>query len=224
MKSSKWTLARKVKKKCYNYPYYVKKRLETETPEKIPPSSSQSVVAAAIMEDKEMMWSSDGEEAVDGGEISSSSDKRILMQIAELEGQRKPLIYRPMKNLDEVTEETDVILLAVAKCETRVEDQSRLLEQVMTLQKDILHQLQHTRPHMIMSTTLHQVRRLEVLGGSSLKIAVKSVMDTILTNSLQQKFNWEGKTCWRTKDNFTKKGFKSTKVCQLVFSALLRKP
>ncbi|KAK4329150.1 hypothetical protein Pmani_000492 [Petrolisthes manimaculis] len=68
------------------------------------------------------------------------------------------------------------------------------------------------------------VRRLEVLGGSSLKIAVKSVMDTILTNSLQQKFNWEGKTCWRTKDNFTKKGFKSTKVCQLVFSALLRKP
>ncbi|KAK4316580.1 hypothetical protein Pmani_000491 [Petrolisthes manimaculis] len=74
MKSSKWTLARKVKKKCYNYPYYVKKRLETETPEKIPPSSSQSVVAAAIMEDKEMMWSSDGEEAVDGGEISSSSD------------------------------------------------------------------------------------------------------------------------------------------------------
>ncbi|KAK3872368.1 hypothetical protein Pcinc_022585 [Petrolisthes cinctipes] len=74
MKSSKWTLARKTKKKCYNYPYYVKKRLETDTPEKIPPSSSQSVVAAAIMEDKEMMWSSDGEEAVDGGEISSSSD------------------------------------------------------------------------------------------------------------------------------------------------------
>ncbi|KAK4297080.1 hypothetical protein Pmani_012283 [Petrolisthes manimaculis] len=143
--------------------------------------------------------------------------KRILMQIAELEGQMKPLIYRLMKNLDEVTEvkkkrfededdsahtdssadtlvipstsqvpkpptvrgfpalqrnnafcrspneklnssdQTDVILLAVAKCETRVEDQSRLLEQVMTLQKDILHQLQHTRPHMIMSTTLHQV-------------------------------------------------------------------
>ncbi|KAK3855814.1 hypothetical protein Pcinc_037810 [Petrolisthes cinctipes] len=149
------------------------------------------------------------------------------------------------------SDQTDAILLAVAKCETRVEDQSRLLEQVMTLQKDILHQLQHTRP--VSSTHDHEynfapvdtlvafaaleekitsdkdfkellVRRLEVLGGSSLKIAVKSVMDTILTNSLQQKFNWEGKTCWRTKENFTKKGFKSTKVCQLVFSALLRKP
>lgn len=50
------------------------KRLETRTPENIPPPSSQSVVAAPIMEDKEVMWSSDGEEAVDGGEISSSSD------------------------------------------------------------------------------------------------------------------------------------------------------
>lgn len=74
MKSLAWTLARKAKKKCYSYPYYAMKRLETSTPENNPPPSSQSVVAAPIMEDKEVMWSNDGEEAVYGGEISSSSD------------------------------------------------------------------------------------------------------------------------------------------------------
>lgn len=34
----------------------------------------------------------------------------------------------------------------MARCETRLDDQNRLLEQVLALQKDILHQLQHVRP------------------------------------------------------------------------------
>lgn len=37
--------------------------------------------------------------------------------------------------------ESKTILLALARCETRIEDQTKLLEQLMATQQDMLHQL-----------------------------------------------------------------------------------
>lgn len=74
MKASRWTLSRKAKEKHSKYPYFAKKRLETDTTENQPPASCQSAVAVPILEDKETLWSSDGEEAVGSGITSSSSD------------------------------------------------------------------------------------------------------------------------------------------------------
>lgn len=74
MKSSKWTLNRKAKKKCSNYTYLAEKRLETGTVENVPPPTLPSLGAAPFMENKETVWLSEGAEAVNSGYTSSSSD------------------------------------------------------------------------------------------------------------------------------------------------------
>ena len=65
-----------------------------------------------------------------------------------------------------------------------------------------------------------QYRRLVCLGGSSIKGAVKYIMDTVMTNEMQTKFNWEGRIGWKTKDNEFKRGFKKTNVCYVITSKL----
>ena len=59
---------------------------------------------------------------------------------------------------------------------------------------------------------------MSVLGGVKLKDAVKFFINHTMSNGVQQKFNWEGKQCWRTKENEIKRGFKSTATCMIMIS------
>lgn len=74
MKSSKWTLARKARKKYSNYPYYARHTPETDTPGNLAQCSSLSAVPTPVIGDKETVWSSDGEEAGESRNISSNNN------------------------------------------------------------------------------------------------------------------------------------------------------
>lgn len=63
--------------------------------------------------------------------------------------------------------------------------------------------------------------RLRRLGGTNVKTSVKYIVDTILTNELQTKFNWEGRIDWKTKNNECKMGFKKSKICSIVKKVML---
>ncbi|KAK3878722.1 hypothetical protein Pcinc_016669 [Petrolisthes cinctipes] len=60
------------------------------------------------------------------------------------------------------------------------------------------------------------VQRLQFLGGSTVKAAVKSMIDHCMTSGLQYEYNWEGRLGWNTKTNTTKRGFKNTRLCELL--------
>ena len=60
-----------------------------------------------------------------------------------------------------------------------------------------------------------QKMRLPVLGGSS-EIFSQSKFDATISNPLQKNFNWEGKTCWKTKDASVKHGFKTSNLCYMI--------
>ena len=54
-----------------------------------------------------------------------------------------------------------------------------------------------------------------MLGGSS-EIFSQSNHDATISNPLQKNFNWEGKTCWKTKDASVKHGFKTSNLCYMI--------
>ena len=68
---------------------------------------------------------------------------------------------------------------------------------------------------LIFFNSLLQEKRMSVLGGSTLKHAVKFILDTSLSNAVLQKFNWEGKQCWRTKENLSKRDLKQQLYAEL---------
>ena len=57
-----------------------------------------------------------------------------------------------------------------------------------------------------------QYRQLIHLGGTSIKGAVKYLMDAVMTNEMQTTFNCEGRIEWKTKNNEYKTGFKKTRL------------
>lgn len=63
-----------------------------------------------------------------------------------------------------------------------------------------------------------QEHRLRLLGGTNVRTSVKYVVDCCMTSGLQHQFNWEGRLGWKTKTNQCKKGFKSTRLCDIMMS------
>ena len=55
-----------------------------------------------------------------------------------------------------------------------------------------------------------------MFGGTTLKSSVKAMVEGTISNPLQKCFNWEGKTCWKTKDAFVKRGFKTSNLCHTI--------
>lgn len=66
--------------------------------------------------------------------------------------------------------ESKTILLALARCETRIEDQTKLLEQLMATQQDMLHQL---------------LKLQSVSASSSCEYDFTAVDDVLLVETLQ---------------------------------------
>lgn len=44
-----------------------------------------------------------------------------------------------------------------------------------------------------------------------------------MTSGLQHQFNWEGRLGWKTKTNQCKKGFKSTRLCDIMMKTLINR-
>lgn len=63
-----------------------------------------------------------------------------------------------------------------------------------------------------------QKQKLSRIGGSDVKMAVKLIVDAVMTNAVQSKFNWEGRLGWKTKNNEVKRAFKPTKLCSIITS------
>ena len=51
-----------------------------------------------------------------------------------------------------------------------------------------------------------------------MKKSVKYMVDTVLTNEMQTKFNWEGRIGWKCKNNEHKLGFKKAKIYSVMTS------
>ncbi|XP_064113841.1 uncharacterized protein LOC135220556 isoform X1 [Macrobrachium nipponense] len=67
------------------------------------------------------------------------------------------------------------------------------------------------------------VHRLQILGGATVKAAVKTMIDFCMTSGLQYEFNWEGRLGWNTKTNTCKKGFENTTLCGIIINILVNK-
>ncbi|XP_064119628.1 uncharacterized protein LOC135224514 [Macrobrachium nipponense] len=67
------------------------------------------------------------------------------------------------------------------------------------------------------------VHRLQILGGATVKAAVKTMIDFCMTSGLQYEFNWEGHLGCKTKTNTCKKGFKNTTLCGIIINILVNK-
>ena len=63
-----------------------------------------------------------------------------------------------------------------------------------------------------------QTNYLLRLGGPNLKGAVKLIMDSILTNSLQGQFNWTGRLGAKSANLVPKTAFKDTLIQSIITS------
>lgn len=143
--------------------------------------------------------------------------------------------------------------MSVTRCETRLEQQQKTLEEVFTAVRNIKKNQGKTPSQasapdtsilneflplntyedmtafelkLATDSDLKQTleHRLRILGGTSVKSAVKYMIDYCMSSSLQNQYNWEGRLGWKTKTNECKRGFKKTHLCDIMMSILVNKP
>ncbi|XP_064098195.1 uncharacterized protein LOC135209463 [Macrobrachium nipponense] len=141
------------------------------------------------------------------------------------------------------------VMLAVARCESRLQEQQKTLEMVLSIVKNLKESqtAPPTGPDVSLLDGLLPIKsyvdfedfeqqingdcalrkslacRLQVLGGATVKAAVKNMVDLCMTSGLQYEFNWEGRLGWKTKTNTCKKGFKNTTLCKIMINILVNK-
>ena len=61
-----------------------------------------------------------------------------------------------------------------------------------------------------------QENKLAVLGGGTLKDAVRRVMGYLVTNALSMQFNWEGRLGWKNADMTPKRAFNALLLTSVI--------
>lgn len=66
-----------------------------------------------------------------------------------------------------------------------------------------------------------QEEQLSTLGGSSIKLAVKNVVNACMVHSLQCQFNWLGKLGWKKIGAECRQGFKDTHLLSVITGKII---
>ena len=74
---------------------------------------------------------------------------------------------------------------------------------------------------MLTYKSIFQEHRLKLLGGNTLKKAVKLIVNYILTNEMQGKFNWSGKLGQKSKVTTAKIGIRSSPITPSIISKFI---
>lgn len=54
------------------------------------------------------------------------------------------------------------------------------------------------------------------IGGCDVKDTVRRIMKTVLSHDMSLKYNWAGKTGWKSKSGFVKKAFSHLNLCSVI--------